>query len=56
MFYLFILQHSRGGGGNPSHDIQLLVQRSQVGSIIGRAGYKIKEIREVSSPLALTSL
>ncbi|XP_031558125.1 heterogeneous nuclear ribonucleoprotein K-like [Actinia tenebrosa] len=40
-------EHSRGGG-NPTHDIQLLVQRSQVGSIIGRAGYKIKEIREQS--------
>ncbi|XP_032233402.1 heterogeneous nuclear ribonucleoprotein K isoform X1 [Nematostella vectensis] len=30
------------------HEIQMLVQRSQVGSIIGRAGYKIKEIREGS--------
>ncbi|XP_020904927.1 heterogeneous nuclear ribonucleoprotein K [Exaiptasia diaphana] len=40
-------EHSRGSN-NPSHDIQLLVQRSQIGSIIGRAGYKIKEIRENS--------
>ena len=29
-------------------DIQLLVQKSQVGSIIGRAGFKIKDIREVT--------
>ena len=28
-------------------EIQMLVQRSQVGSVIGRGGYKIKETREV---------
>ncbi|KAK2547814.1 Poly(rC)-binding protein 3 [Acropora cervicornis] len=27
-------------------EIQMLVQRSQVGSVIGRGGYKIKETRE----------
>ncbi|XP_062516751.1 heterogeneous nuclear ribonucleoprotein K homolog isoform X2 [Corticium candelabrum] len=34
----------RGGSGR--HEVQMMVPQDQVGSIIGRAGFKIKELRE----------
>lgn len=38
---------SRGGGGEDV-DLRLLVHQSQAGCIIGKSGFKIKELREVS--------
>jgi hypothetical protein len=41
---------SRGGsgGGGEDVDLRLLVHQSQAGCIIGKSGFKIKELREVS--------
>lgn len=43
----FIFQFQRQAQNPNGKEIQMLVQRSQVGSVIGRGGYKIKETREV---------
>ena len=40
-------RRDRGGGGSGRHEVQMMVPQDQVGSIIGRAGFKIKELREV---------
>lgn len=37
---------SRGGGGGEDVDLRLLVHQSQAGCIIGKSGFKIKELRE----------
>jgi len=41
---LSVLQRSNTPG---SHRIRLLVHQSQAGGVIGKAGHKIKELREV---------
>lgn len=43
----YILLFQRQTQNPNGKEIQMLVQRSQVGSVIGRGGYKIKETREV---------
>lgn len=37
-----------GGSGGGGHELRMLVHQSQVGGVIGKAGYKIKEIRDAS--------
>merc|ERR1719337_183863 len=40
--------HQSGAGGGNNQEARLLIHQSIVGGIIGRAGFKIKEIREAS--------
>ncbi|KHN71688.1 Heterogeneous nuclear ribonucleoprotein K [Toxocara canis] len=37
------------GGGNADSELRLLVHQSHAGAIIGRGGYRIKELREETS-------
>ena len=46
-FYCFLTSLKRQPTDRNGKEVQMLVQRSQVGSVIGRGGYKIKETREV---------
>ena len=46
-FYCFLTSLKRQSTDRNGKEVQMLVQRSQVGSVIGRGGYKIKETREV---------
>ena len=57
-FHKFVSHHRRYQAPYPvpgrkdedgsSYEIDFLVHQSQVGGIIGKAGFKIKQIREVS--------
>jgi hypothetical protein len=48
LFGCFI-QGGPKGGSNEDLDVRLLIHQSRAGCVIGKAGAKIKELREVSS-------
>ena len=50
----FIFQYQQYKDLDFDADIRMLVHQSQAGCIIGRAGFKIKELREVSDALILS--
>ena len=45
---LFCLQYKQESGDDFPIEVSMLVHQSQAGAVIGRAGFKIKEFREVS--------
>jgi hypothetical protein len=58
-FCLLVDIQSRGGGGSGGGrsdevDLRMLVHQSQAGCIIGKSGFKIKELREVSYKLCVS--
>lgn len=50
LFFITLKASGRSGsrGGGDDVDLRLLVHQSQAGCIIGKSGFKIKELREVS--------
>ena len=48
MFFFLPFQYQHHKNLDFDCDIRMLVHQSQAGCIIGRAGFKIKELREVS--------
>lgn len=54
-FILFFFKNrERTGNETPEAELRLLVHQSVAGGIIGRAGSKVKEIREVCCPILNT--
>ncbi|KAF8366510.1 hrpk-1, partial [Pristionchus pacificus] len=41
-------EHGSGGGDNPKIEVRMIVHQSHAGALIGRAGTKIKELREAT--------
>lgn len=46
--YKMFWQGGLKGGNNEDLDVRLLIHQSRAGCVIGKAGAKIKELREVS--------
>lgn len=48
LFIKYVCQGGPKGGNNEDLDVRLLIHQSRAGCVIGKAGAKIKELREVS--------
>ena len=51
IIFVLIFQYQQYKDLDFDADIRMLVHQSQAGCIIGRAGFKIKELREVNCAL-----